>query len=583
MDRGLLQIRVLRKEVVNNSAAQIASVSNTRRGLPLKSSILEQIFPTLTPAQISRIAPHGHMRPMQRGEVIIEQGDRNVPFFVVMSGEIEIVHPSGGVETLITTFGPGQFIGEVNNLSGRPAVVRVRATKQGELIELDRQHMLSLLQTDAELGEVLMRAFILRRVELVTAGVGDIVLIGSTYSADTLRIKEFLMRNGHPYSYLDLERNPEVQNLLDGFHTAASEIPVVICRGQIVLRNPTNRQVADCLGFNETVDQTQVHDLVIIGAGPSGLAAAVYGASEGLDVIMLEASSPGGQAGSSSRIENYLGFPSGISGQELASRAYNQAQKFGAQVLISKATRLVCDRKPYVIELENGAQIQTRAVIIATGAQYRRLSLKNLSHFEGAGVYYGATFVEAQLCGGEEEVIVVGGGNSAGQASTFLAQMTKCVHMLIRSAGLAETMSRYLIRRIEQTPTIVLHPHTEIVELEGGNHLESVRWKNNQTGQIEEHNIRHVFIMTGADPNTRWLDGSVALDAKGFIKTGPDLSPEELSTARWPLVRPPHLLETSLPGVFAIGDVRGGSIKRVASAVGEGSIAISFVHQVLQE
>ncbi|MGH9955297.1 MAG: Crp/Fnr family transcriptional regulator, partial [Nitrososphaeraceae archaeon] len=255
MDRGLLQIRVLRKEVVNNSAAQIASVSNTRRGLPLKSSILEQIFPTLTPAQISRIAPHGHMRPMQRGEVIVEQGDRNVPFFVVMSGEIEIVRPSGGVETLITTHGPGQFIGEVNNLSGRPAVVRVRATKQGELIELDRRDMLSLLQTDADLGEIMMRAFLLRRVELVSAGVGDVVLVGSNHSAGTLRIKEFLMRNGHPYSYLDLERNPEVQNLLDDFHTAASEIPVVICRGEIVLRNPTNRQVADCLGFNETLDQ----------------------------------------------------------------------------------------------------------------------------------------------------------------------------------------------------------------------------------------------------------------------------------------------------------------------------------------
>jgi thioredoxin reductase (NADPH) len=557
-------------------------MSDIRRGLPLVSSLVEQIFPTLTPAQIHRIAPHGHMRTMQHGEVLVEQGDRNVPFFVVVSGEVEIVRPSGGVETLITVHGPGQFSGEVNNLSGRPAVVRMRAIKSGELIELDRQHMLSFVQNDAELGEIMMRAFILRRVELVAAGVGDVVLIGSIYSAGTLRIKEFLMRNGHPYSYIDLERDPEVQNLLDGFHVAASEIPVVICRGEIVLRNPTNQQVADCLGFNETVDQTQVHDLVIIGAGPSGLAAAVYGASEGLDVLVLETGSPGGQAGSSSRIENYLGFPTGISGQELASRAYNQAQKFGTQVLIAKATRLTCDRKPYVVELENGAQIQTRAIVIATGAQYRRPPLTNLSRFEGAGVYYGATFVEAQLCSGEE-VIVVGGGNSAGQASTFLAETVKRVHMLIRSAGLAESMSRYLIRRIEQTPTIILRPHTEIVALEGGDHLESVRWRNNQTGQIEEHNIRHVFVMTGADPNTRWLNGCVALDSKGFIKTGPDLLPEDLSIARWPLVRPPYLLETSLPGVFAIGDVRGSSIKRVASAVGEGSIAISFVHQVLQE
>jgi thioredoxin reductase (NADPH) len=349
-----------------------------------------------------------------------------------------------------------------------------------------------------------------------------------------------------------------------------------------VLRDPTNQQLADCLGFNESVDQTQVRDLVIIGAGPSGLAAAVYGASEGLDVVMLETSSPGGQAGSSSRIENYLGFPTGISGQELADRAYNQAQKFGAQVLIAKGTRLACDRKPYVVEVENGARIPTRTIVIATGAQYRRPPLKNLPRFEGAGVYYGATFVEAQLCSGEE-VIVIGGGNSAGQAAVFLAETAKRVHMLIRSAGLAESMSRYLIRRIEQTPTIVLRSHTEIVALEGGDHLESVRWRNNQTGQIEEHNNRHVFVMTGADPNTRWLDDCVALDSKGFIKTGPDLSPEDLSIARWPLARPPYLLETTLPGVFAIGDVRGGSIKRVASAVGEGSIAISFVHQVLQE
>ena len=557
-------------------------MSDTHRGLPLNSSLVEHVFPTLTPAQIRRISSHGHMRPMQRGQMLVEQGDRNVPFFVVVSGEVEIVRPSGGVETLITIHGPGQFTGEVNALSGRPALFRARATKQGELIELDRQHMLALVQTDAELGEILMRAFILRRVELVTAGMGDVVLVGSMHSAATLRIKEFLMRNGHPYSYIDLDRNPEVQNLLDGFHTAASEIPVMICRGEIVLRNPTNQQVADCLGFNETVDQTQVRDLVIIGAGPSGLAAAVYGASEGLDVLMLETDSPGGQAGSSSRIENYLGFPAGISGQELAARAYNQAQKFGAQVLIAKGTRLACERKPYVVEVENGARIQTRTIVIATGAEYRRPPLKNLSHFEGSGVYYGATFVEAQLCSGEE-VIVVGGGNSAGQAAVFLGETVKRVNMLVRSAGLAESMSRYLIRRIEYTPTIILRPHTEIVELEGSDHLESVRWRNNQTGQIEEHNVRHVFIMTGADPNTRWLDGCVALDAKGFIKAGPDLSPEDLNAARWPLARRPYLLETSLPGVFAIGDVRGGSVKRVASAVGEGSIAISFVHQVLQE
>ena len=482
-------------------------MSNTSRGLPLTSSRVEQIFPILTPTQLNRIAVHGHMRAIQPGEVLVEQGDSAVPFFVVVSGELEIVRPSCAGETLVTIHGPGQFTGEVNMLSSRRALARMRATKPGKVIELDRQHMMALIQTDAELGEILTRAFILRRVELIAAGVGDIVLVGSTHSASTLRIKEFLMRNGHPYSYIDLERDTDVQKLLDTFKISASEIPVLICRGQVVLRNPSNQQIADCLGFNESVNQTKVRDLVVIGAGPSGLAAPVYGASEGLDVLLLETSSPGGQAGSSSRIENYLGFPTGISGQELAGRAYVQAQKFGAHMLIAKATQLICDRKPYVIEVENGARIPARTIVIATGAEYRRPPCKKLSRFESAGVYYGATFVEAQLCDGEE-VIVVGGGNSAGQGAVFLAQTTKRVHMLVRSAGLAESMSRYLIRRIEESHNIVLRTHTEIVGVEGDNHLESVRWKNNQIGQTEEHKISHIFIMTGADPNTSWLDGS---------------------------------------------------------------------------
>ena len=505
-------------------------MNNTRRGLPLTRSHIEQIFPKLTPAQIRRIAAHGHIRAMKRGEVLYEQGHSAAPFFVVVSGGLEVVRPSGPVETLVTVHGSGQFTGEVGTLSGRRTMFRVRATKTGKVIELDRQHMLTLVQTDAELGEILMRAFILRRVELIAAGVGDIVLIGSTHSADTLRIKEFLMRNGHPYSYIDLEHDPDVQNLLDSFHIAASEIPVVICRGKVVLRNPSNQEIADCLGFNESIDQTQVRDLVSSAPVPLGLAAAVYGASEGLDVLMLETSSPGGQAGSSSKIENYLGFPTVSLVRSWQVERTIQAQKFGAEMLIAKGTRLICDRKPYVVEVENGARIPARTVVIATGAEYRRPPCKNLSRFEGVGVYYGATFVEAQLCGGEE-VIVVGGGNSAGQAAVFLAETTKRVYMLVRSAGLAESMSRYLIRRIEESPTIVLRPYTEIVALEGGDHLESVRWRNNQTGETEEHKIRHVFIMTGADPNTRWLDGCVTLDTKGFIKTGPDLLPENLSTA----------------------------------------------------
>ena len=559
-------------------------MNDTSRGLPLTRSRIDKIFPKLTPEQSRRIAARGgQMRKIQIGEVLVEQGDGTVPFFMVVSGELEVVRPCGTVETLVTIHGPGEFTGEINMLSGRRSIVKIRATKPGEVIQLSHQNMMNLLQSDAELGEIIMRAFILRRVELVASGTGDVVLIGSFNSSSTFRIKEFLMRNGHPYSYIDLERDSDVQILLDNFHIDTKEIPVLICQGKFVLRNPSNQKIAECLGFNEPVDQTLVRDLVIIGAGPSGLAAAVYGASEGLDVLVLETGSPGGQAGSSSRIENYLGFPTGISGQELASRAYNQAQKFGTKMLISRATRLICNRKPYIVELESGAQIQTRSIVIATGAEYRRPKIKNLPKFEGAGVYYGATFMESQLCTGEE-VIVVGGGNSAGQAAVFLSQTTKRVHMLVRSGSLAESMSRYLIRRIEETPNILLRPYTEIIALEGeDNHLQSVIWQSNQTGKTEVHNLNHVFMMTGANPNTRWLDGCVSLDNKGFIKTGREFSTEDLVAAGWSLDRQPYLLETSLPGVFAVGDVRGGSIKRVASAVGEGSIAISFVHQVLQE
>jgi thioredoxin reductase (NADPH) len=543
---------------------------------------INQVFPTLTTAQIARIAARGRKRQLQPGEILQEVGAL-VRFFLVTAGKIDIVSVSGSTEALIVTLQPGQFTGEANMLSGRRGFARIRASMDGEVIEVEREQLLSLVQTDSELSEILMLAFILRRVELIAHQVGDAVLIGSNHSADTLRIKEFLTRNGYPHAYVDLERDPDVQQLLDRFRVGLADIPVVICRGQVVLRNPSNREIADCLGFNEAIDQTHVRDLVVIGAGPSGLAAAVYGASEGLDVLVLESNAPGGQAGSSSKIENYLGFPTGISGQELAGRAYVQAQKFGAQIMITKcAKRLACDRKPYVIEMDDDQPVPARAVIIATGAVYRRLSIDNASQFEGAGIYYGATFVESQLCGAEE-VIVVGGGNSAGQAAVFLAQTSKCVHMLVRSDGLAASMSRYLIRRIEENPAINLRTCTEIVSLEGNEHLERVAWRDNRTGKIDMRNIRHIFVMTGAVPNTAWLGGCILLDAKGFIKTGTDLSRDDLMTAHWPLTRSPYLLETSLPGVFAVGDVRSGNVKRVASAVGEGSIAVASVHQVLRE
>lgn len=559
------------------------TTSDTLTPVPLTRSVHAYVFPILTSAQVERVASHGSVRRVQPGEVLIEAGDTVVPFFVVTEGEIEIVRPSGTVETVITVHGPGEFTGESNMLSGRRTLVRARAKGPGAVIELSREHLLAMVQTDPELSEIFMRAFILRRVELIANGIGDVVLVGSTHSRGTLRIKEFLSRNGHPYAYIDLDRDPDVQALLDRFDVGVADVPVLIWRGETALRNPTNQQIADSLGFNDAIDQTHVRDVVIVGAGPSGLAAAVYAASEGLDVLVVEANAPGGQAGASSRIENYLGFPTGISGQDLAGRAYTQAQKFGAQVLIAKgATQLMCGRKPFGVAIDGGPSVPARTVIIATGAEYRRLPVEDLTQFEGSGVYYGATFVEAQLCGGEE-VIVVGGGNSAGQAAVFLAQTAKRVHMLVRSGGLAESMSRYLIRRIEENPAIELRTYSEIIALEGNGRVERVRWRNTETGSVETNDMRHVFVMTGAIPNTSWLHGCVALDAKGFIKTGPDLSRDDLAAAHWPLARAPHLLETSLPGVFAVGDVRGGNIKRVASAVGEGSIAVAFVHRVLQE
>jgi thioredoxin reductase (NADPH) len=543
----------------------------------------DRIFPTLSPPQLARIASHGRRRSTAPGEVLVEVGDRPAPFFAVLSGEVQVLRPGATAETLIVSHRAGQFSGEASMISGRRAIGRLRVSEAGEVIQLESPQLLALIQTDAELSEILMRAFILRRLELIARDLGDVVVVGSMHCAGTLRVNEFLTRNGHPFHYVDLDRDRDAQELLDRFQVGLADIPVVICRGDAILRNPTNSQIADCLGLNEDIDQTHLSDLLVVGAGPAGLAAAVYGASEGLDVLVLESNVPGGQAGSSSRIENYLGFPTGISGLELTGRAHAQALKFGAHILVAKgATRLACDGQRYTVDIGEGPPVPARAVIIATGAEYRKPALDNLSRFEGAGVYYGATPMEAQLCVGED-VVIVGGGNSAGQAAVFLASTSGRVHVLVRGPGLADTMSRYLIRRIEENPAIVLRTRTEIVGLDGNGSLERIQWRDDQTGAIESHDIRHLFIMTGAVPNTRWLDGCVVLDENGFVKTGPDLSPEELAKAKWPLARRPYLLETSRPGIFAVGDVRGGNVKRVASAVGEGSIAVAFVHQVFRQ
>ncbi|MEY2413219.1 MAG: thioredoxin reductase [Acidobacteriaceae bacterium] len=555
---------------------------------PPRSSVLDpttQAFPHLTEAQIARLRSVGKIRKVEPGEILFEPDATNVPFFVLLTGSMDIVQPNLDGERFIVTHGPGQFTGEITMISGQRSLARGRVSKAGEFLQISANDLRGIVARDVELSDIFMRAFILRRIALITGGYGNVILMGSRHCANTLRIREFLTRNTYPYNYVDLDTDKTSQELLDRFEVKTGEIPVVICNGTTVLRNPSPQKIADCLGFNASIDQTQVRDLIIVGAGPSGLAAAVYAASEGLDALVIETEAPGGQAGSSSKIENYLGFPTGVSGQELTARAFTQAQKFGAKMMVAHSVvRLNCDRRPYEVVLDDGHVLAARAIVISTGAQYNKPPLENLQKFEGQGVYYGATFMEAQLCE-NEDVIVVGGGNSAGQAAIFLAQTARKVHMLVRSEGLSDTMSRYLIQRITQNPGIEMHYKTEIVGLEGSMHLERVTWLDKTTGEKSVHPIEHVFIMAGASPRTEWLEGCVAMDNKGFILTGRDLEAANGSAApaSWKLQRSPEMLETSLPGVFAVGDVRSGNVKRVASAVGEGAISIHLVHRALAE
>jgi thioredoxin reductase (NADPH) len=542
----------------------------------------EQAFPALTPSQIDRIRPFGRIRQTTVGEILFEPGDATAHFFVVLSGALEIVQLTVQGERLIVTHQAGSFTGEMTMISGRGALARGRVTAAGEFLELSPEALRTLVARDEELSGIFMRAFILRRVLLISSGGGNVILLGSRHSAKTLRLREFLTRNGHPHTYIDLDTETGAQELLDRFTVTLDEIPVVICNGETVLRGPSIQELARCLGLNAHITTSEVRDLVIVGAGPAGLAAAVYGASEGLDVLVIEAESPGGQAGSSSKIENYLGFPMGITGNELAGRASAQAQKFGAKMLVANnVTKLNCERRPYELSVDCGQTIRARAVVIASGAQYNKPQIDNLKKFEGQGVYYGATYIEAQLCG-NEEVIVIGGGNSAGQAAVYLSQTASKVHMVVRARQLSDTMSRYLIQRIEENRAIELHYGTEIVGLDGETQLERVTCQDKKTGETSTHNLRHLFIMAGGSPRTEWLKGCLAMDGKGFVLTGRDLDPV-LHGFHWPLSRAPFMLETSLPGVFAVGDVRAGNVKRVAAAVGEGSIAISLVHRVLAE
>ena len=543
----------------------------------------EQMFPRLTPAQMARVASIGHRRDARAGELLFDVGDQNTQFFVVVSGAIDIVRLIGDREEPLVVHHEGQFTGEINMLSARRSLVRARMASDGAVIAVDRDDLRTLVHRDSELSEILMRAFILRRVAIMGQESQDMVLLGSRHSGNTQRIREFLSRNGQPFTYQDVETDPHVQVLLDQFHIQVADVPVVLCRGGHVLKNPSPELLSSALGLSADLDAAQVREVVIVGAGPAGLAAAVYGASEGLDVLVLESTAPGGQAGTSSRIENYLGFPTGISGEALAGRALSQAEKFGAEVAIGRTVaRLDCDSRPYRLYLSDGSVVRTRAIIIATGVKYRKLDLPSLPRFEGAGVFYSATHLESQVCEGQE-VAIVGGANSAGQAAVFLAGTAARVHMLVRGPGLAESMSRYLIQRLEATPNVELRTRTRVESLDGENGLERMRWLHVDTGARETRDIRSLFLMTGADPNSAWVEGCLVMDDKKFVKTGADLLPEELARAHWPLPRRPHLLETSIPGVFCIGDARSTSVKRVASAVGEGAICVQLVHRALQE
>ena len=541
-----------------------------------------QMFPQLTPAQIARLEAIGTHRRMSKGEILAEPGDRHRPMLVVLSGSIEVVQTSLRGEVLVVVHTAGSFTGEMSTLQGIGSLVRARVREAGEVLVITEDRLRTIIQTDAELSELFMRAFILRRVGLIAAQTGDVILLGSSYSAGTLRLQQFLTRNAFPYVNLDVNTDPSVQTLLERFHIKADDVPVVLCRGEVVLKNPSNEEVAACLGMNQQIDDDRVRDVIVVGAGPSGLAAAVYAASEGLDVLVLETGTPGGQAGSSSKIENYLGFPTGISGLALAARARIQAQKFGAEIRTAyTAMKLNCNERPYAVELCHGNAVRARAIIIATGAEYRRLAIDNATRFLGTGIYYAATATEARRCE-MKEVIVVGGGNSAGQAAVFLAGKCTHVHLLIRAKGLEDTMSRYLIRRIEDTSNITLHANTEITSLEGTDQLERVAWKTAPGHVLQTHAIGHVFLMTGAVPSTRWLKGCIALNDKGFVRTGSDLTAADLPAAQASGGRPLQPFETNWPGIFAVGDVRCGSVKRVAAAVGEGSACVQQVHQALQ-
>ena len=547
-----------------------------------------QMFPVLAADQVetAKRFASGPPRDFAPGETVFAVGERNVPSWLVLKGTIDAIGRDGrGIETHITTHHAGQFSGELSQLAGRQSLAMGRAGPDGATaIPFDDAHVRALMIGSAEIGEIMMRAFILRRVGLIDEGKAGSTLIGTPGNPDLARIEGFLARNGYPYKVLDPAADPEAGALLDRAGVSADELPVMFCPNGQVLRRPNEGEAAACLGILPDLDLDKLYDVAVVGAGPAGLAAAVYAASEGLSVMVFDTRAFGGQAGASQRIENYFGFPTGINGMKLTARGFNQALKFGAEVAIPLTVeKLDCGGQltrachSLKLDLDNGKALRARTVVIASGARYRRLPIANISDFEGAGVSFWATSVERKLCEGQE-VALVGGGNSAGQAVVFLAEKVKHLYLVVRRDGLEATMSKYLIDRIRALPNVTLHTDTEVVGLEGDAHkrLTAARFKNNKTGEEERCELNHLFLFCGADPNTDWLDGCVAVDGKGFVTTGQSFDARSCDGKRKAFP-----LETSWPGVFAIGDVRAGSTKRVAAAVGEGAAVVAQIHSVL--
>jgi thioredoxin reductase (NADPH) len=538
---------------------------------PLFEARHGQAFPVLGPAELDRLERFGARRDYAVGEAITTAGEAGHGLSVILSGEVVVTQADElGQRTTIVTYGPGQFLGELAQLSGRPSLVDAHAVTPVTALLLAPDRLRALLIAEAELGEQIMRALILRRMGLIESASSGPVIVGPSGHADVLRLEQFLRRSGHPYRRLDSTADAEARALLERFHIDPGALPIVLCPGGQLLRNPGDGELARCLGLVGPLDADKVWDVAIVGAGPAGLAASVYAASEGLSVLTLDCRAFGGQAGASSRIENYLGFPTGVSGMALMARAYNQAQKFGVEMAIpDEAATLSRAGDCNGLALGSGEAVRARAVVIATGARYRKLAVANLEAFEGGAVHYWASPIEGRLCAGEE-VALVGGGNSAGQAVVYLASQVKKLWLVIRGAGLEASMSRYLIDRIEALPNVELVPHTEVTELNGQDgRLDAIVMRDVKTGAQTQRALRHLFLFIGADPNTDWLaDSGVELDARGFVHAG------EGGAERRPL-------ETSRPGVFAIGDVRSGSIKRVASAVGEGAQVVAAIHAYL--